>query len=430
VFSLRLEELHGSLADPVLGSIGFLNEIMSRYPNAIPFAPGAPNRTFVDGFNPMPYIERFVRYAATTRGMGEDAARRLLYEYGPSRGVINDIIATAWSRDHAADIAPDAVVVTVGAQEAMLLTLRALFGRSGDQLAVSNPCFPGIVGAARLLGVDIATVDDGPDGLDLDQLRGACQLARNEGLRVRACYVAPDFANPTGTRMSVAAREELLALAVEADLVLLEDNAYGFTAATSDELPPLAAMDQHRVAHISTFAKIGVAGARVGFVIAAQPVCGEQATASVLADHLAALKSMVTVNTSPLCQAVIGGMVLAHGTSLRELGAAKSKLYRENLRLVLEALDRHLARDGRPPQGVNWDRPEGGFFVRVYLPFAADAALLEESASRYGVLWTPMSTFYLDGGGTNVLRLSCSYLDAEQIDTGVARLAELVRSRL
>ncbi|GDY51937.1 hypothetical protein SVIO_025600 [Streptomyces violaceusniger] len=39
---LDARDLHGSLQDPVLGSIGFLNEVMSRHPDAISFAPGAP----------------------------------------------------------------------------------------------------------------------------------------------------------------------------------------------------------------------------------------------------------------------------------------------------------------------------------------------------------------------------------------------------
>lgn len=427
ISGLRFTDLHRSLADPVLGSIEFLNEIMSRHPEAISFAPGAPSPSFVDGFDPVPYVERFVEHVVHARGVDEPVARRSVYEYGPSRGVINDVIAAAWSGDHEVKLGPEAVVVTVGAQEAMLLTLRTLFSGRGDRLAVSHPCFPGIVGAARLLEVPTVPVPDGPDGLEPEQLRRACRVATDQGARIRACYVAPDFANPTGTRMSLATRQELLRIAETEDIVLLEDNAYGFTAAASDMLPPLAALAPQQVAHIGTFSKIGVPGLRVGFVLAGQPVIEEQR--SLLADHIAALKSMVTVNTAPLCQAVVGGMLLTAGTSLRALAGPKNELYRGNLRLLLDALDRHLAPDGHPPPGVSWDQPDGGFFVRVRLPFAADTALLWESATRYGVLWTPMSIFYLDGGGVNMLRLSCSYLDAAQIDAGISRLAELIRRR-
>jgi (S)-3,5-dihydroxyphenylglycine transaminase len=43
---LRKERLHGSLSDPVLDTMNFLNEITFRYPEAISFAPGRP----YDGF--------------------------------------------------------------------------------------------------------------------------------------------------------------------------------------------------------------------------------------------------------------------------------------------------------------------------------------------------------------------------------------------
>lgn len=90
-------------------------------------------------------IERWLDHMAAA-GLCRERARRLLYEYGPSRGLINDLVAEALCRDHAVDVPENAVVVTVGAQEAMLLTLRVLFGSPGDRLAVANPCFPGILG--------------------------------------------------------------------------------------------------------------------------------------------------------------------------------------------------------------------------------------------------------------------------------------------
>ena len=45
-FTLRQEDLHASLSDPVLDTMNFLNEVTFRYPKAISFAPGRP----YDGF--------------------------------------------------------------------------------------------------------------------------------------------------------------------------------------------------------------------------------------------------------------------------------------------------------------------------------------------------------------------------------------------
>ncbi len=412
--------LHGSLSDPLLGSLGFLNEVMGRHPEAISFAPGAPHPATLEGIDPAACVERFTAHR-TALGDTPERARRLVYEYGPSRGVINDIVAAALHRDLGVDATEREIVITAGAQEAMLLVLRALFGSPHQVLAVANPCFVGITGAARMLDIDVVSVPEGPGGIDLDALAATCRGNRAAGRPVRALYVAPDFSNPGGSSMPPGDRRRLLDLADREDLLVIEDNAYGFTAPDGGELPPLKALDTaRRVVHIGTFAKIAFPGARVGYVVADQRVAGPDGP-HPLADDLAALKTVVTVNTSPLCQAVIGGLLLEHGGSLAALARRKSALYRRNLALLDTALERELGE--RPPHGVSWNRPSGGFFVRVRLPVPADTALLEVSAARYGVLWTPMAQFYLDGSGARQLRLSCSYLDPDQIEEGVRRLA-------
>lgn len=426
---LRLDRLHASLRHPALQAIGFLNEVMARYPDAISFAPGAPHLDLVRDTDLDGSIDLWLDHAARTTGGARESARRLLYEYGPSRGLINDLVAEALRRDHAVDVPDAAVVVTVGAQEAMLLTLRVLFGSSRDRLAVANPCFPGIIGAARLLDLDLVPIPETPGGLDLDRLAEACATGRRSGRPVRACYVAPDFANPSGSRMTLAARQELLDLAERHDLHLIEDNVYAFTATPGSELPGLKSLDRAgRVVHIGTFAKTCFPGARVGYVVADQRVRTEDGVTRPLADHIAAVKNLVTVNTPPIAQAVIGGMLLANGGSLAAPSRAKMTLYRRNLDRLREALDRRLA--PVRSEGVTWNRPDGGFFVLMRLPFAADAALLEASATKHRVLWTPMYPFYLEGGGDQVLRLSCSYLDPDEIDTGVERLAEFLRTEV
>jgi (S)-3,5-dihydroxyphenylglycine transaminase len=419
--------LHGSLSDPVLGAIAFLNEVMSRHPDAISFAPGAPHPELLDDIDTARYIDRFLDHAVAVGGLSAARARRLLFEYGPSRGLINDTVAAALRRDHGITVSGAALVMTVGAQEAMLLVLRALFGGADDVLAVTNPCFVGITGAARLLDIEVLAVDETASGIDVEALAEACRAARRTGRRIRACYVAPDFSNPGGSRMALDCRRRLLELASAEDFLVLEDSTYGFTAPAGGELPSLKALDHgRRVVHIGTFAKVCFPGARVGYVLADQKVTAPGEADRLLADELAALKSMVTVNTPPLCQAVIGGMLLEHGSSLSEMSRRKSELYRRNLTHLTDALDRHLGTD--PPPGVDWNRPEGGFFVRMTLPVAADLDLLEVSARKYGVLWTPMSQFFLDDAGDRQLRLSCSYLDPQQIETGVERLAGFLRA--
>ena len=145
----------------------------------------------------------------------------------------------------------------------------------------------------------------------------------------------------------------------------------------------------------------------------------------LLADLLGMVKSMTTVNTSPIAQAVIGGALLEHGLSLRAANAEVAALYRRNLALVLDGLARRFP----PGGGVSWNEPRGGFFLVLTVPCTVDDALLELSASRYGVIWTPMSHFYPGEGGERQLRLSVSQVDPATVDRGLDGLAALLTDR-
>lgn len=423
--ALARGDLHASLGDPALSAIGFLNEVMDRYPQAISFAPGAPFAGFFDDIELDVYLKRYTDYLTREKGFSPARIRKHLYQYGPSIGLINDLLAQALLHDQGIEVAPQAIVVTVGCQEAILLTLRALCRNSDDVLAVVNPCFAGVSGAARLLDMQTLPIDEYDDGLNWMQLQQACDSARRQGKRVRALYVAPDFSNPSGHIMSLQARQRLLAIAAAEDFLLLEDDAYGFTAIEGSALPTLKALDrEQRVIYLGTCAKICLPGVRVGFLVADQRVDDGAGGQGYLAGELATLKTMVTVNTSPICQAIVGGMLLEHGVSIAAMARPKGERYRDNMACLLEALERHIpAHDGR----VSWNRPAGGFFVRMRLPVAADLALLEHCAAHYGVLWTPMSFFHLGERGRAELRLSCSYLTPEQIEDGVRRLGVFLR---
>lgn len=415
-------ELHASLEDPVLDSLNFLNEIIERFPNAISFAPGAPNPAHLKDMDINRYLDRYTQYLCQHRALDLASAHRLLYQYGPAQGLINDLIATSLQKDKGFPVLPNSIVITVGAQEAMFIALRALFRTSTDKLAVVSPCFVGILGAARLLDIEVIGIDETETGVDLVQLERKCILARQQNQPIRALYVAPDYSNPAGTLLTLETRLRLLALARQHQFLLLEDNAYGFTAPQGEVIPTLKALDTtHQVIFIGTFAKICLPGARVGYLIADQIIEDRHHKTHLLAQDLATIKSMVTVNTSPICQALIAGILLERNCSLSELERERSTFYRNNLQLLLNELKHRMPANGT--HGIQWNTPEGGFFVRVQLPIPADQVLLEFCASEFGVLWTPMSPFYLNNGGTHELRLSCSYLTCTQIQEGVDRLA-------
>lgn len=424
-YTLVNSDLHASSQDPSLQAVAFLNEVMDRYPNAISFAPGAPYPNFLDVIDIGSLIEVYSSHLGTQRGISPSQIGRCLFEYGPSRGQICDLVAQYLDLDFGIHTDPESIVITVGCQEAIFLALRALRSGPQDVLAVVTPCYMGVIGAARCLDFEVASIDEGIAGIDLDSVNAVCDACRRSGKKLRAIYIAPDFANPSGVQMDLCTRIKLLALAERHDFLLLEDSTYSFTAMSDNILPSLKKLDNgRRVIYLGTFSKVCAPGARVGFIVADQIVHDRSIRGSRLASYLAGLKTMITVNTAPICQAIIGGMLLAHDCSLKTLVAERARLYKENRDRLLIFLDARLGGQ----KGVQWNSPRGGFFVRMRLPFQIDEKLVHFCAEKFGVIWTPMAYFYPYAISSDELRLSCSYLTHEQIDEGTRRLATFVQS--
>jgi (S)-3,5-dihydroxyphenylglycine transaminase len=424
---LRKTDLHESLSDRVLDTMTFLNEVTSRYPKAVSFAPGRPYDGFFDTEQIFIGLRRYLDHLASV-GQSPEQIRTAVYQYGPTSGQIREILADSLRVDEGIDVPAESIVVTVGAQEAMLLVLRALMRGPDDVLLVSSPCYVGVTGAARLLGVPVTPVDERDDGFHCADLAAAIRAERARGRRPRAFYVVPDHSNPSGTTMSPQARAELLDLAAREDVLILEDSPYRLVS-PGTPLPTLKSLDRlRRVVHLGSFSKTVFPGARVGFVVADQTVVDDEGGAGLLAAELAKIKSMVTVNTSSLSQAVVAGTLLAAGGRVSELNAGAAGYYGDAMSYTLEQLDRQLPAPRRAELGVRWNEPTGGFFLTVHVPFRVDNAALGRSAQEYGVIWTPMEYFYPWGGGHQSIRLSVSYLSHAEIEDGVSRLVRFIES--
>lgn len=425
---LLQDTLHPSLTDPILDVMNFLNEVALRFPEAISFAPGRPNEKFYDTRQITSYLDAYVRYLGQERGFTEAQITTTLFQYGRTNGHIHDLLARMLEKDEGIKAAPESIVVTVGCQEGMFISLRALFSAPTDVLLVGMPCYIGITGAARLLGIEVVPVAEREDGLDLRALEETLRALRADGKRARALYLVADFANPSGRSLPLPARQRLLDIAASEEFLIIEDNPYGFFFREGVRKPTLKSLDtRQHVIYLGSFSKSAFPGLRVGYAVADQRVLDRAGGQHLLAEEFSKIKSMLSVNTSSISQALIGGMLVMNDGGLLEANQEAIRLYKENMDATLQALERHFPRSEAWASDVTWNAPEGGFFLVMKLPIEVDDALLEQSARHYQVIWTPMRYFYLGTGGEHELRLSCSYLTPEKIEEGVSRLSRLIK---
>jgi DNA-binding transcriptional MocR family regulator len=188
-----------------------------------------------------------------------DLAQRL--DYAPDGGFEADRHAgMAWLRRTAHYASADArrLIITAGAQQAISVALTTLC-RPGQTVIVEAATFHGARLAAAHLGLAVAPAEMDAEGLTPEALD---RLAAATG--ARAAYLQP-FQNPTARVMSLARRQEILAVARRRGVVLIEDDLYGPHVADLG-LPPLAELDPDQVAYVSGLSKSLAPGFRTGFL--------------------------------------------------------------------------------------------------------------------------------------------------------------------
>jgi DNA-binding transcriptional MocR family regulator len=345
-------------------------------------------------------VEPFRR--SLNRALARGGAELLVYGSPQGDPTLRETLAQRM-REASLPVSPDELVLCHGASQGIALALR-LFCAPGDAVAVEEPTYNNVLGAALALGLRVAPVPMKDGGVDLARLEPT--LARPD---VKAFYTIPTFHNPMGTSTGLAHRHALLDIARRAGVPVIEDGYEMDLRFAGTPLAPLAGLDASGVVvHLFSFSKSLFPGARVGAVSARGP----------LREALLALKQASDLSDALPLQAALADFV-ATGEYDRHLGRMR-RVLRSRRDALLEALAAHM------PEGARWTEPEGGYQVWLELPGTIDTRDLLADAVASGVLFAPGSQFYSDGRPSNGLRLAFAMADEAALRRGVERLARVV----
>jgi 2-aminoadipate transaminase len=369
----------------------------AREPGAISFAATHASSELC----PMDLIRR-----ATEAVLRREGAR--LVQYGSTDGYapLKQYLQGRLRRD-GISLELDELLITSGCQQSLDL-LRRILVAPGDAVACENPTYPGLwhvfdTPGARLIGVPV-----GPEGMDLDFLEAV--LEQN---KVKLILTSPNFQNPTGRTMPLAARKRLLELATRFQVPIAEDDIYGVLRYSGRELPPLKALDTTgQVVYLNSFSKIGFPGFRVGWMAASRRAI----------ERLRMAKQRADLHTNLLGQAM-----------LEEFGRRGwlDKLIRRSCKVYAQKLDilRRTVEASFPPE-VKVNYPEGGMAAWVELPAGLDAVELLVKARDRHVVFAPSRFFYFQNPRHNAFRLCFTSVTDEQLEKGVRALGELLKSEV
>ncbi len=294
----------------------------------------------------------------------------------------------------------DEVLVTLGAQHALFLVAQLLL----DADSVVGIEEPGYTDARNIFAARTRTLRALPvdvHGLVPDDHVNGCDYV----------YVTPSHQHPTTVTLTKERRDALLAAAVDADFVIVEDDYESETNYVGHPTPALKSLDHNgRVIYVGSLSKTIAPGLRLGYMVG---------PAELIREARALRRLMLRHPPANNERAVALFLARGHHDSLvRRLSHA----YKERWQAMGDALARHLPESSRMPTF-------GGTAYWVRGPEGLDARALRAEAQAHGILIEPGDVFFHRADPPrNYFRLGFSSIPVERIEPGIERLAALAHA--
>jgi GntR family transcriptional regulator / MocR family aminotransferase len=297
----------------------------------------------------------------------------------------------------------DDVVVTSGAQQAFDLVARVLVA-PGDIVAVEEPGYPPVRSLLESLGAVVAGVRVDEHGIVVAELPSRAKLV----------YTTPSHQFPTGVRMSLGRRLELLAWAESANAVIIEDDYDSEFHYGAGALDPLQSLDRSgRVIYVGTFSKTLLPTLRIGFLVAP----------GSLAPPLVAAKRLSDWHGDIVSQGALARL-LDEGTFAAHVRKA-NRVYAGRRARIIDGVGRELGR---------WlDVVPSVAGLHLFAQLRADSPLrvseVREAAAAAGIGIQSVASFAVRADSEQARRgfvLGYGVIDEDNIDRGLRRLADVL----
>jgi 2-aminoadipate transaminase len=367
---------------------------VTERPGIISFAGGLPSpKTFP--------VSEFADACAHV--LAQDGPSALQYAASEGFAPLREKVAASlpWPVD------PSQVLITTGSQQGLDLVAKVLLD-PGSRVLVETPTYLGALQAFAPMEPQAVGVRSDDEGVLPDDLQ-----ANAEGARF--LYLLPNFQNPTGRTMSESRRAAVAELATRQRLPIVEDNPYGELWFDQPPPAPMTARHPEGCIYLGSFSKVLAPGLRLGFLVAPPALYPKLLQAKQAAD----LHSP-SFNQRMAARVLEGDFLERHLPRIRAL-------YRSQRDAMLAALEREMK-----GLDVQWNAPQGGMFLWARLPRGLSALDLLPRAVQANVAFVPGAAFYAGEGddpeALRTLRLSFVTATVEQIDTGIAALANAVRA--
>jgi len=373
----------------------FLNELfrVSADPSIISFAGGLPSSALID-------CDGITR--ATREVLEEDACTALQYTTTDGYLPLREYIADRYH--HRLDIPATAgeIQIVNGSQQCLDLFAK-IFLNVGDHVGMEQPGYLGAIEAFSLYEPVIHTVPLEDKGLNLIAFE---TLVKKD--MPKFFYGIPNSQNPSGRTYSQENRKAVADILKSTDTVFYEDDAFGELFFDAQPRLPVKKYLPDQAVISGSFSKIVAPGMRIGWMYAPKEIIRQ----------FNVVKQAADLHSNFLSQKILYRYLTTNNLDdhIRKI----TRVYQRKCRLMCDLFDDLL------PE-IAHTHPEGGMFLFATLPAGISSRAVFDEGVQQKVAVLPGLPFYVDGGGTDTIRLNFSSAPEEQITEGMHRLVRVIR---
>lgn len=371
---------------------------------------GFPDFNFVGGHNAPENIPTDALVEAATSVLKREGLTLATYslESGPQGyRPLREFLAKKLGRDAGMTCSADDILLTTGSLQGLDLINEVML-EPGDTVLIEEATYGGCLTRFKRLGVTALGIKLDDQGMRMDHLSETLTKLAAEGTKPKFIYAIPTVQNPTATIMPLERREELLRLAEQYDVAVIEDECYSDLIWDGQRPPALHALDKTgRVVFVGSFSKSIAPALRVGFIVSPWPIMA----------RLLACKT--DAGSGSLEQMVLAEFCNAH---FETHVAALNKTLKQKCDVLIEAMEKNFG------TVAEFEAPPGGIFLWVKLPAEIDTSRLAAEAAKHGIQVNPGAEWSIEGpGAKRAIRICYANPPLETIRKGVAALAEVCR---
>ncbi len=301
------------------------------------------------------------------------------------------------------NVSEENILITRGSLMGFYLLFKNLL-KPGDRVVVGEMSYHPVNQMIKDFGGILEPVPVDENGLDMDVVEQLCKEKK-----IKALYVSPHHHHPTTVTLSCNRRMQLLHLAAQFNLAIIEDDYdFDFHYKSSPILPLMSSDDHGQVVYTGSFSKSLAPAFRLGYIVASENVI----------EAMAYSRRYIDRQGDELLERALA-MMMEEGELKRHLRKALV-IYKSRRDHFCHLLDTYLANK------IQFKKPEGGLTVWGKFDASIDLVKVVEKAKKKGLFMVNPKVYSPSDEILNATRLGFASMNEDEISKAVKLLKSVL----